>query len=468
MSQQELFQQAKAQGQEHIFESWNFLSEQQQQELLQQVTSLDFELLSKLHTTLILNKKETSLTDNLEPVEPVTLEHQRNNPEEYQKMIVLGEKALRNGQVGAMLVAGGQGSRLGFDGPKGAFPIGSLSGKSLFQLHAEKLLAISRRYNTTVPWYIMTSRDNHKTTCDFFEQYDYFGLNKDDVFFFIQGMMPAINADGKVILDRSDHIFVSPDGHGGTLTALSKSGALTDMRQRNIEYVFYFQVDNPLVKICDPLFVGYHIGTNAEMGSKVCSKRDPMEKVGIIGKRDGELAVIEYSDMSDDDMHALNSNGKLKYNNSNLAIHTFSRSFLEAEAQGETRLPWHVAYKKIPYLNNDSVTVTPEKPNGYKFETFIFDAMSDARETVLLEINRQEEFSPVKNASGEDSPKTSKRDLSNFYASWLEKCGINIERDSQGWPTAMIEIDHLYAFDANELAKKIPANIQVSDKLYLK
>jgi UDP-N-acetylglucosamine/UDP-N-acetylgalactosamine diphosphorylase len=321
----------------------------------------------------------------------------------------------------------------------------------------------------------MTSDSNAGETRAFFEQNNLLGYPPADIFFFEQEMMPALDENGKLILDAPDHIFMNPNGHGGTLTALEKSGALANMRRRGIEEIFYFQVDNVLLKICDPLFIGYHVAANAEMSAKVCGKRDPHEKVGVIGRvvdpaagKTGKLKVIEYSDMSKADKEARNPDGTIKYNAGSIAIHLFNVEFIAREVNGGTKLPWHVAHKQIPYLDAGGELIQPDQPNGYKFETFIFDALSDAQRVAVLEVERRFEFSPVKNAAGEDSPQTAQHDLCELHAHWLEQAGVKIPRDAAGRLNARIEISPLFALDAPELAKKIPPDFQFQDDLYLK
>ncbi|MGH7493385.1 MAG: UTP--glucose-1-phosphate uridylyltransferase [bacterium] len=453
-------------GQEHLFRYWDRLSNASRQQLLQQVAMIDFKLVAHLHQHLVLAEPSTHEIA-LEPPEMISLREQQEQPRQCREMITRGEELLRGGKVAALLVAGGQGSRLGFDGPKGVYAIGPLSKKSLFQLHAEKLLAMSQKYRAVIPWYIMTSVANDADTRGFFEKHRYFGLNPRNVFFFIQGMIPAIDVQGKIIMDAADHIFMNPDGHGGVLTALGKSGALADMRKRGIAEIFYFQVDNVLVNMCDPLFIGFHVAAGADMSAKVCGKRDPFEKVGVIGKKNGKLAVIEYSDMSDQDKEARNPDGSLQYNAGNVALHMFRTGFIEHELEAGAKLPWHLAHKQIPCLNDHGELVQPNEPNGYKFETFVFDALGDAKACVLLEVERFKEFSPIKNYSGLDSPLTARRDMSHFYADWLEKAGVSVARDDSGWPIAKIEISPLFAMTAEELAHKLPPHLKLGRELYL-
>ncbi len=461
-----LLRAARNAGQEHVFRYWEKLSDAARQRLLQQVAMIDFKLLHHLYQHLVLAEPVERATA-LEPVEMISLRARQAQPESDREMKAHGEELLRRGKVAALLVAGGQGSRLGFDGPKGAYAIGPVSNKSLFQWHAEKLLARSRKYRAAIPWYIMTSVANDEETRTFFEQHHYFGLNPREIFFFVQGMMPALDAQGKIIMAARDHIFMNPDGHGGVLTALGKSGALSDMRKRGIAEIFYFQVDNVLVNMCDPLFIGYHAAAGADMSAKVCSKRDPFEKVGVLGRKNGKLAVIEYSDMSEGDKQQRNPDGTLKYNAGNVALHMFRVGFIEHELEAGAKLPWHLAHKQIPYLNENGDLVQPQEPNGYKFESFVFDALGDAKNCALLEVERHEEFSPIKNFSGIDSPLTAQRDLCHFFAGWLERAGVHVARDHEGWPVAKIEISPLVAMEAEELARKISPQLKIGTEWYL-
>lgn len=460
-------------GQSHALRFWENLSHSARQQLLVQIESIDFELMARLTSEYIETTTKEKKAGELKPAPVITLAQQQQSPSEVAERRKDGEKFLRTGKLAALLVAGGQGSRLGFEGPKGSLPIGPVSNKSLFQLHKEKLLASMRRYGAAVPWYIMTNEMNNAETKYFFEAHNYFGLQKQDVFFFRQGEMPAVDADGKLILDAPDHIFMNPDGHGGTLWALQKSGALKDMERRGIEEIFYFQVDNVLLNLCDPLFIGYHLHAEAEMSTKVCAKRNASEKMGLMGMIDGRMTVIEYSDMSTEDKEALLPDGSLKYKYGNLAIHLFKRSFIERELgdshdnKSSGMLPWHLAHKRIPYIDADGNSINPSQPNGYKFETFVFDALGDARRVVCMEVDRRDEFSGVKNAEGEDSPATAKWGMIEVYSRWLEAVGVRVPRAADGSVKCCIEISPLFALDAAELAAKVPTDLQIGEVLYL-
>ena len=453
-------------GQGHIFRFWNDLSNDSKQKLVSQVESIDFDLLKRLKGTYIDNPEVRLFSGTLEPppIIPIPITEPQKQDAEQAKRI--GEKLLRESKVGAILVAGGQGSRLGFDGPKGMFNIGPISGKTLFQLFADRINALNRKYATTIPWFIMTSEANHQETVEYFQENNFFDLKAEDVYFFKQGMIPAIDSNGRVFLDAKDHIFTSPNGHGGTLSALRDSGCLDEMKHRGIEELFYFQIDNVLIKICDPVFFGYHHRDRADMSLKVLSKRDPYEKVGVVGKMDGRLIVIEYSDLPDKDKEARNEDGTLKYRGGSIAIHVFKREFLEEESS-QAKLPYHLAHKKIDCLDETGKLVQPSEPNGYKFEMFIFDALSDAERAVIMEVERTKEFSPVKNKEGIDSAETARIDLLDYYRFMLEQAGIVMPADFSP-EQSLIEISDNFAMDVEELKRKIdPSKFRVQFPLFL-
>jgi len=454
-------------GQEQVLRFWLELNAASRQKLLAQLKDIDFRQLAELYQTFIKNPHPPGARGCLEPPDFIPLPKNSAEWEAFKNARLAGETALRKGRVAAFVVAGGQATRLGFNGPKGVFPISPIKKKSLFQLFAEQIQALSKKYRVTIPWYIMTSESNHSATIDFFETKKYFGLPRENVIFFQQGMTPALDETGTLMLDAKDHIFTNPNGHGGSLSALKKSGALKDLRARGIDLLFYFQVDNLLIKICDAVFIGFHVQNRAQMSSKIVSKRDAQEKVGVLVNVDGRLGVIEYSDMSDAEKRAENPDGSLKYRAGNLAIHLFDLDFIEEENRDRFKLPWHVAHKKIPYWNEEGKRVEPERPNGYKFEKFVFDALMDADRTVILEVRREEEFSPVKNARGADSPQTARRDLVNLYGSWMEKAGAAVPRDAHGNIIGLIEISPLFALDADELAQNLPPGLTFDRELYL-
>ncbi len=450
--------------QSHILRFWDKLNDSQRTKLLKQISEIDFELIRRLTVQALAEDSDPVGKVQLEPAEFITLRERKSQDREA---LPVGEEALRSGKVAAFLVAGGQGTRLGYDGPKGMYPVTPVKKKSLFQLHAEKLLAMAARYGHAIPWYIMTSETNHAETESFFSEHGYFGYDAENIMFFSQEMIPAIDRNGKLILDARDHIFNNPNGHGGSLKALWTSGAIDDMKNRGIEHIFYFQVDNVLTRICDPVYLGYHILGNSEMSNKVVRKKAAEEKMGVLCKINGKLGLIEYSDISDEDMHARNADGSLRFWAGNIATHILNVSFVERENKDGFRLPYHLAEKSIPYVNEKGEFITPGEKNGIKFETFVFDALQDAERSVSIEIVRSEEFSPLKNRDGDNSPETVRRALNNLYGSWLAAAGYDLKRDGDGHFPADIEISPLVALCADDLAG---AGLQFnpgSDKIYI-
>ncbi len=429
-----------AHGQEHVLSFWKKLSAKGRKQLLEQISAIDFAALDRMIEMLNCKTAASAAARRSEPKAPSVVEF---SAKRRAKMYEAGEMELRAGRVAVLLVAGGQGSRLGYEGPKGAYPVGPLSDAPLFYFHARKIFALTRRYGAKVPFYVMTSEANYDATVECFEKHGYFGLEKKDVIFFKQGMWPALSESGKIILDRPDHIFMSPDGHGGTLTALAKNGCLKDMKKRGITSVFYFQVDNPMVEIADPAFIGLHVTTGSEFSSKLCAKRDPFEGLGVVVKQGACFSMIEYSELTKEQATRKTESGELYFKYGSVAIHVFSLSLLEREAAAD--MPLHIAHKKIPCCDEKGNVIKPEKPNGCKFEKFIFDMLPDAKKVTNLAFDRAEEFSPVKNAQGVDSPDSCKRDLQAKWRRWL-----GLPQDS----TLPVEIDPGYALDAAELAVK--------------
>ena len=422
-------------GQEHVLAYWKSLSKDARKALLEQISKIEPKSVKYCQAAL---KKGGDVIDSSKGLAPDVAVLKGKALAEAR---AVGEKELRAGRVAALLVAGGQGSRLGYDGPKGCYSIGPITGAPLFYFHARKILARSVRYGAAIPFYVMTSEANNAATVKCFEENDYFGLNPDDVFFFTQGMWPGMTKEGKIILDAPGHVFMSPDGHGGLLAALKRSGALADMKRRGIKSVFFFQVDNPLVEIADPAFIGYHVQKKSEYSLKLCAKQDPFEKVGmpmLIGK---SYRMVEYTEMTEEQC-LRKKGGKLYYLYGSPAIHVFDRAFLEREAS--KAMPLHLAFKKIPTVVDGKV-VKPAEPNGYKFEKFIFDILPNAKRAAFLAFETKDEFSPVKNADGKDSPATCRADMRAKWAKWFDELGVKVP---EGLP---LEIDPVYALDAADL-----------------
>jgi UDP-N-acetylglucosamine/UDP-N-acetylgalactosamine diphosphorylase len=384
----------------------------------------------------------------------------------------VGATALAAGEVAAVLVAGGSGTRFGFEGPKGTYPIGPVSAASLFQIHAEKIVARSRRHGKLIPFYVMTSPENHDATVRFFDDHDRFGL--DHVRFFVQGQMPAVDrATGRILLAEKGRIALSPDGHGGTLSALAAPGprggpsCLEEMKSRGIRTVFYFQVDNPLVRIVDPAFIGLHRQNEADVSFKVIEKLAPDEKLGVVVTVDGSPQVIEYSDLPAELAEQREPDGSLRIWAGSIAVHLFELGFIERLVRGLT-LPFHRAVKKVPHLDEAGTPVQPAAPNAVKFERFIFDALPLAGRSTMVETDRSLEFEPLKNATGPDSPATVRQRMSDVAASWLERAGASIPRRGDGTVPFGIEISPLFALDADELKSKVEPGRSVEGPLYLR
>ena len=424
-------------GQDHVLAYWKKLSKKEQGELLEQIAKIEPKNVKYCQSAL---KAGGAVADSSKGKAPKVAELKGAA---LKKAVAAGEKELRAGRVAALLVAGGQGSRLGYDGPKGCYSIGPITGAPLFYFHARKILARSIRYGAPIPFYVMTSEANNEATVKCFEENDYFGLNPDDVFFFTQGMWPGMTKEGKIILDKPGHVFMSPDGHGGLLAALKKSGALADMKKRGIKSVFFFQVDNPLVEIADPAFIGYHVLEKSEYSLKLCAKRDPFEKVGMPMQFGKTFRMVEYTEMTKEQC-LRKKNGKLYFLYGSPAIHVFDRAFLEREAAKPMAI--HLAHKKIPLVDGAGRTRKPSEPNGWKFEKFIFDALADARRPAFAAFDPADEFSPVKNADGDDSPATCRAALQAKWRRLLAAAGVTV---ADGVP---LELDPAFALDAEDLA----------------
>ena len=451
--------------QSHLLDNWNDLDDGQRDGLVAQIEQIDFALLAKLVDEHLRGGPEKSDDRASRAQPPSQLERfDEDQPLSSQWVAATraGEDMLREGKAAAMVVAGGQGSRLGFDHPKGMFPIGPITGKSLFQLHFEQLEALSRKYGVNIPYFIMTSEATDAATKEFLEANEYFGYSLHDIYIFKQGWLPAIDEDGKILLSAKGEIAASPDGHGGMLKALKRSGLIDIMKERGVEHVYYHQVDNPTAIICDPTFLGLHARYQSEMTTKVVAKTHAGEKMGVVVTIDGVTQIIEYSDLTDEQQAATDAAGNLLLWAGNTAIHAFSRELLERLTSGEASLPYHRAHKKVAHLGVDGELIKPDAPNAYKFEQFIFDALPEAKNALVVEASRSREFNPVKNAEGADSPETAKQAMLAIARSWCEEAEIPFDPDAQ------IEISSLYANCARDLSDVHPSTDRLSGKVYLK
>jgi UDP-N-acetylglucosamine/UDP-N-acetylgalactosamine diphosphorylase len=440
--------------QQQVLRFYDSLDTSQKDRLRAQVLALDLGEIDELAEKHVRHKVPLAIPQNVQPVKVYPRKPGADQQKLYTGAAARGRELLNQGKVAAFLVAGGQGTRLGYDGPKGEFPVTPIKNKPLFQVFAEQLLAWGRESGKRIAWYIMTSEANDAATRAFFQEHNHFGYEASDLLFFKQGMMPAFDMRGHMLLESTDSLALSADGHGGSFRALKKSGALDDMKKRGVEHLSYFQVDNPLVHTIDPLFLGLHDISGSEMSSKTIPKAHALEKVGNFAVGDGVLQVIEYSDLPEALAKQTNPDGSLKFNAGSIAIHAMRVSFIDRlTAGGRLELPWHRAEKKVPYVDDHGTLVKPEKPNAVKLEQFVFDAIPLAKNAIVYETDRAEEFSPVKNAQGADSPATCRRDQIRRAARWLKAAGVNVPTKGDE-PDATLEISPLFAVTEQHLVAR--------------
>ena len=458
-------------GQAHVFRFWQHLTPDEQNEFAKQIESLDWDLIARLIETIVKHPQKFELKGEVQPAP--FYENKPADPARQKKLtdaFLRGEELLRQGKIAAFVVAGGQGTRLGWDAPKGTFPATPVKHKSLFQCFAEYLIALGERYGHPIPFYIMTSPQNDAATRQFWYTHHFFGMPSKDVVFFPQDQMPAIGFDGKVLLERKDSLALSPNGHGGSLMALWKSGAIADMQKRGITQISYFQVDNPIVRCIDPLFVGLHDLDGGQMSSKMLPKAFPKEKLGNFALIDGKMHVIEYSDLPDELAEQRLPDGELRFRSGSIALHAIRVDFVESINRHGFALPFHRAEKKVPHIDMESgAPVEPAKPNAVKLETFVFDALPLTQVSDVYETDRLDEFAPIKQAQGIDSPATSHATTTKRNAMWLEQAGIKVPRKADNTADCTIEIASSFALYAGDIpAKKsqVPA-IHPGDKVYL-
>lgn len=449
---EELLKITQEYGQDHIFKFWNELNNEEKEHLLNQVRDIDFAFIQKLFENK-LQKKEDKTYTNIQAPE-ITIKSK--DCKENDDALEAGIFAIKDGEVALFTLAGGQGSRLGLDGPKGCFGITPVMNKPLFQVFAEKLLATNRQYNSELQWYLMTSEANHSSTIKFFEENDYFGLDKKNIIFFKQRMLPQIDENGKLLLAKKYKIITGPDGTGGVYNAFVDNEITTQMKEKGIKYFMLITMDNPLTPCIDPMYLGHHILKNSEYSVKVTKKTYPEERVGHVVKINGITQMVEYVVMNEEQIHRKDKNGELVFSAANLLNDILSVEFVE-RVEKEDLLDYVAANKKAKYIDSEGNIVEPSEPNSYKFERFIFDALPLAKNSVTFEVIREEEFAPVKNAEGNDSPKTSRALQTELYRSWLAGV-IDDERLLES--LEKIEVSPLFALDREHFVKKIQSNIE--------
>lgn len=386
-------------GQEHLRHYYSDLTIDQQAKLDQQIEQIDFDLMAELYKTIGKESLSEGAKD-YKPTHSLNLKKSQER-ESYEK---LGKEAIRAGKLAVVLMAGGQGSRLSFEGPKGAYDIGLEDGASLFELQAKSLVEVKEATGVSIKWYVMTSETNHQATIDFFEENGYFGYDPKQVKFFSQGMLPAVNEKGQIILEDKDRIAFSPNGNGGIFLALKDHGIMDEMLGDGVEWVFIYGVDNALVKVAAPDFFGYTLASGCPIGSKIVKKKEAGEKVGVVCYKDGKPAIVEYSELGKEMSELKDEDGSLTYDNANIVNHLVKLEVIDALLKGE--MHYHIAHKFVDGI--DVVDDGGRRPNAYKFETFIFDIFDYCDDMAVVEVAREEEFAPVKNKDGKDSPATAK------------------------------------------------------------
>lgn len=445
--------------QAHLLQFWDDLDEAARDDLRRQIEAIDLAQLQRLAegSSGIPDWAELARHANPPPAIGLNTAENRFAPADALQR---GEQALRDHQVGMVLVAGGQGSRLNFPRAKGLFEIGPISQRTLLQILIERQLAVARRYATRIPLYMMTSPATHEELVAFLNDHDRFGLEAADHFVFCQGTMPAIDSrTKKILLETPGRLALSPNGHGGLLEAFDASGCLRDARQRGLRHLFYGQIDNPLLQVCDPTLIGYHVLAGSELTTQVVRKRDPLEKVGNVVEVNGRIRIIEYFDLPAPMARARDEQGDIRLWAGNLAVHVFALDFLARMAADAGALPFHRAEKRVNHLDGDGILVEPKSENAVKFERFIFDLLPAAKNALVVEAAKEDAFAPVKNAAGADSPATSRQAMIRRDQKLLRDAGAVVD-------DVVVEVNPLWALDSAEAARKIKPGLHVTEPTY--
>lgn len=387
-------------SQEHLLMKYDELDKVGKKQLLDLIETIDFDLMERLYqkaTTPVIEENST-----IEPISYIDKDTLAEGDAAFYKEI--GKTAIKYGKVAAVTMAGGQGTRLGFNGPKGAFVFYPEKNKSIFEALADTMNGACKKYNVEIPWYIMTSRANNEETIKFFEAHNYFGYPEGKIKFFIQGELPMMDFNGKILLDEKGFPKMAANGHGGTLFSMEKTGVLEEMKRDGIWYISVNGVDNILTKPIDPLFIGLMICKRVLGAVKTIYKTNPDEKVGVMCRKNGKVGVVEYTEISKQMANLRNEDGKLVFGDAYALFNLYTIEGLEKIA--EVSLPYHIAVKKANYIDSKGNTIIAEGPNAYKFEMFLFDSYEEFDDVVILRVRRDEEFAPIKNAAGNDSPET--------------------------------------------------------------
>ena len=400
----------KKYGQEQLLDGYNRLpGEKEKQDFLNSILTVDFNQIEKLFATC--NESKDFSSSKIEPIDFV--DKSKLSKEEYEKYEKIGIKKIKEGKLAVVTMAGGQGTRLGHTGPKGTYDLGLDTHKSIFEILCDTLKEAREKYKVDIPWYIMTSDENNQETEDFFKKNNFFGYPEKCITFFKQGKLPMLDTKGKILLNEKGEIKEAADGHGGIFQSMLRDGVIYDMKARGIEWVFIGGVDNVLVKMVDAVLIGLAEEKHVLAAGKSIVKAGPKEKVGVFCKKNGKPSVIEYSEISEEMAAETTSDGELKYGESHILCNLFNIKAIEKISKME--LPYHVAFKKAKYLDKDGNVVSPTEPNAYKFEAFLFDAFESLDDMAILRVKREDEFAPVKNAEGVDSPETARKLYIDFH-----------------------------------------------------
>jgi UDP-N-acetylglucosamine/UDP-N-acetylgalactosamine diphosphorylase len=410
-------------NQQQLLKFFNEISPIEQERLLDEILSIDFELMASIYSNM---KSGAKVNNELGKVEPADLFVWNDySDEEKSKIFEKGMELISEGKAAVVLVAGGQGTRLGHNGPKGTFSIGLPSGKTLFQIQCERLINLSEKAGHYIPWYIMTSPENHEATVTYFEDNNYLGYKKDFIYFFKQEVLPMIDTEGKILLESKYSISKGPNGNGGCFVSMKKTGVIEDMKRRGIEWVHLYGVDNALVVPANPGFLGFTALSGLPASGLAIRRIDPEEKAGVFCYKDGKPTVIEYMELQEDLKYKRNSNGELVFKSLSIANHIFNIEVIEESPEYD--LPYHIAFKKISTVDEVGNAYTPASPNGYKFEMFMFDVFPFLKDIAVFEMDREEVFAPVKNREGIDSPETARTLVLNMHRRWLLETGVKEE-----------------------------------------
>ncbi len=407
---QDIIETLKIYNQEHIIKLLNKLDDTQKEKLIKQIDKIDFHQIMELYDN---TKKEVEIKEN--KIESIKyLDKEKLSKIQKEEFDIAGETAIRNGEYAVVTMAGGQGTRLGHTGPKGTFKLDVYGkGKYLFEILAENLKDANKEYETTIPWYIMTSKENHNETEEFLEKNNYFGYPNEFVTLFMQGELPLIDTNGKILIGKDNRIKEASDGNGGVFSSLRTSGMLSNMKERNIKWVFIGGVDNAILKMADTTLLGMAISEGVQIASKSVVKANPHERVGVFCKMNGHPKVIEYSELPEKMAEEVDDNGELKYGESHIMCNLFSIEAIEKVSK--EYLMYHSAFKKNSYIDENGKEIVPNEPNSYKFESFIFDSFEFFDDIAILRGKREDDFAPVKNREGVDSPKTAKELYEKYW-----------------------------------------------------